>query len=961
VGTPAAPDLSAVGPGLIAASLPADRVVSNGQSLTSLGGDYWTGVPFQLGQAYPFSTGEWLAGPFQVTGAVVTFRAALDPDTQLTVDVCVYSPQTLTPPWTEPEAPAISDKTSSPDVPQRANTAPIGPGGTQVTTPGVGDRPRGPIYTDHYGRDVYSAYGPYCREAELSAAVSTSGPWQQLSIDMSSIQGTAAYVRFAVAGSGNAYINYLKQAATAPEGLDGADPAPPLWGFADLHSHPMAFMSMGGHFVSGAYAANSVDAADLPECNADHSRGIADIVVNNFPDGHQAGGRDGAPSFGTWPSVLDGIHQQMHPAWIKRAWQGGLRLLVALVVNNEMLAGMHAGADDLPHDDQDTIERQIAFFNDVIAANADWMEKARTPADARRIIGAGRLAIVFGIEVDSFLGQWLNEAQINTLAGPSPTPQQIHDVVKTRLQDLHDRLDVRQLNPVHLANNAFGGTSIYEAMFNLSNYWLHREWFVPEQAEDPGIDFRLDDPIPGWAEFLLALADFPAFVAIESIGLPDYGGIAPGAGHQNSVGASTIATQALTAMMELGMVIDVDHMGTRTAQFVLDQCLAAADPGSSRPSYPVVSAHTTFRALAPRRNWGHEDQPEPGQRSNGGLWPHESAKSEATAQAILGLGGMFAPITAQHDTLADSLLNADPPVPIDAAGTSKSYAQELRHAVGLAGDRGVGIGTDMTLVAQVAPRFGPLAIYGLAHEGPGGVAEKRSQAFAQTNGVAYDHPVGGQPRFFVPPDADATGKLNPYLVPQDSFSDSLIGGEYAFATKVWTALWLHEAGLPPGGDNDVLALTTGFATPGDQAASLGGLARTACELLNGIPLGSLTDPGDPHDARRQQAVVADGIGVWNTMKAGANTPLTRCVAGNYTFDFNVDGLAHYGLLPDLLQDLKNVGVGPTTLTALFGSAETYVSIWEQCEAIGAHLSGGGTFFARIREAVTTVNLRAFRL
>ena len=35
------------------------------------------------------------------------------------------------------------------------------------------------------------------------------------------------------------------------------------------------------------------------------------------------------------------------------------------------------------------------------------------------------------------------------------------------------------------------------------------------------------------------------------------------------------------------------------------------------------------------------------------------------------------------------------------------------------------------------------------------------------------------------------------------------------------------------------------------------------------------------------------------------------------FDYNLDGLAHYGMLPDMLQDLKNVGFPPTEMAALF--------------------------------------------
>jgi microsomal dipeptidase-like Zn-dependent dipeptidase len=46
---------------------------------------------------------------------------------------------------------------------------------------------------------------------------------------------------------------------------------------------------------------------------------------------------------------------------------------------------------------------------------------------------------------------------------------------------------------------------------------------------------------------------------------------------------------------------------------------------------------------------------------------------------------------------------------------------------------------------------------------------------------------------------------------------------------------------------------------------------------------------------------------------GSNTPLIPCCTGSRCFDINDDGQAHYGLLPDFLQDVRNHGVGPAEL------------------------------------------------
>ena len=50
-----------------------------------------------------------------------------------------------------------------------------------------------------------------------------------------------------------------------------------------------------------------------------------------------------------------------------------------------------------------------------------------------------------------------------------------------------------------------------------------------------------------------------------------------------------------------------------------------------------------------------------------------------------------------------------------------------------------------------------------------------------------------------------------------------------------------------------------------------------------------------------------------------------------TFDFNKDGMAHIGLLPDFIADLKNVGLTDEDLKPLFRSAETYILMWERIE------------------------------
>ncbi len=80
-----------------------------------------------------------------------------------------------------------------------------------------------------------------------------------------------------------------------------------------------------------------------------------------------------------------------------------------------------------------------------------------------------------------------------------------------------------------------------------------------------------------------------------------------------------------------------------------------------------------------------------------------------------------------------------------------------------------------------------------------------------------------------------------------------------------------------------------------------------------------------------------------TKSIAKGTIFEKQVTGTRTFDFNIDGLAHVGLLPDLMRDFANIlehrnaklDPGsekiPLTLDPLFNSAEIYIRMWERAE------------------------------
>jgi microsomal dipeptidase-like Zn-dependent dipeptidase len=78
-----------------------------------------------------------------------------------------------------------------------------------------------------------------------------------------------------------------------------------------------------------------------------------------------------------------------------------------------------------------------------------------------------------------------------------------------------------------------------------------------------------------------------------------------------------------------------------------------------------------------------------------------------------------------------------------------------------------------------------------------------------------------------------------------------------------------------------------------------------------------------------KGVVYEGMPPKKGVKTGVNAPLKADRLGNRTFDVNVDGLAHFGMVPDVFQDLKNLGLPPADFEALFSSAEGYIQMWEK--------------------------------
>ncbi|SFR22151.1 Membrane dipeptidase (Peptidase family M19) [Lentzea waywayandensis] len=738
-----------------------------------------------------------------------------------------------------------------------------------------------------------------------------------------------------------------------------------LFGLADTHVHFRADLGFGGRGVFGPPVPPSSAglASALPHCTAAH--GPWGLLPSLDGVGHRVGG---FPQFDGWPTHRTQAHQQAYVDWIKRAVDGGLRLVVCLAVNNELVARRFR----LPFtkrtatDDMSAIDRQLTGIREMVRYVDDqcggrgWLEIADDPAHARRIVAAGRLAVVRGVEMDT-LGNWPTpEALERQAAAQGVKPEEL---VAALVHNLYSK-GVRHVFAVHATNNAFGAPAIFARTYDAANYLLTGDSFVVESApQDLGIAYRLDEDTfdgGGLAE-RFAYHGWRALWHRAGPPRPTNWAQTPG-GHINAGGLTEHGRTLVKELMRRGMMLDGDHMSHKTLNEVLDLCEAQ--------QYPVVSGHSSPREL--RHGW-RPSLPDPAATfsrtgnaaqfgtANTRMLSTENNRSPEQLQRILRLGGMVSIFCYQRDVRTA----AGAAVTNDCAGSSRSFAQALHYVHDAMRGR-IAIGTDVNGVGQLpGPRFGPNGAAGLRNRVDQIVRRtlrrplRRDEVLVQKDGVRYATPLLDYraPRF-----APGDG---PPLTPIEQ--------------EFWAALAIWQAGVTPE-SADQPPWWSRFPTAQNRVINLSyGLRATAREQLP-LPIrfrrirqpwpwyrgsraiqlaaflarhGEPPRPDDPAPTRRLTPLLAPVWRHWTAMTGEQGTSvvpqwqlrrfgatgsglytddgaIARSVAGRRDFDINVDGMAHYGLLPDFLQDLRNIGAPPTEVDALYSSAEKYIQVWERC-------------------------------
>ena len=454
-----------------------------------------------------------------------------------------------------------------------------------------------------------------------------------------------------------------------------------VWGFADTHTHLFANLAFGGDLFWGSPFGDEESA--LRKCYLGHGLTFG-VPLHR---------RSGYNTYDGWPSWNTQIHQQMYSNWLYRAFQGGLRLMVMLAVNSELLCRAAHGTE-AKCKDWESVPSQLQSARDMesyLARHGSaWFHVVASAAEARATINRGQLAVVLGIEADEVF---------DCRRPHSCTEAEI----RATLQRYY-KLGVRHFFPIHLADNQFGGMALFPARanFNFVNKFMNSKWLSVESCAEVGIEFDMNRA--GGSSIANA---FGLTHHLGYFGRPPQYAVRPG--HCNSQGLTPMGRFLMRELFAQGFIVDVDHMSRKA----VDEALTIAEEMQE----PVIAGHTTV--LGALR----------GQRRS------EYAKSDEQLRRISAVNGMVS-IGLAEVPLANELTQTNALPKNNCSSSSAAWAQPYLYAVSRLGGADtavVGVATDQAFINLVGPRFGPDACNG------GARAERADQG---TSGrLSYPIPI----------------------------------------------------------------------------------------------------------------------------------------------------------------------------------------------------------------------------
>ncbi len=394
-----------------------------------------------------------------------------------------------------------------------------------------------------------------------------------------------------------------------------------LYGIVDSHSHILSNFGFGGGgiFHGSPFHRLGVEHA-LPDCDVFHGdKGRKDFFGYGFDSG--SGGldtqsllsvitagelaqdnhaTDGYPTFSAWPNgPSSSTHQTQYYLWLERAFLAGLRLVVLHATTNQIICDFTAGqglqkvryacndmvAVDRILEESHKMERYIDAQTG--GPGKGFFRLVETPEQARKVIKAGKMAVVLGIETSNLFDCF------STPHEGAPTCDEAY--IKEQLDEYYIR-GVRVMFPVHKYDNAFTAGDGHKGFIELGNFINSGHWSnfvedgcltdVPPNFDRGNLSFKglnmprdkYDAPPPN---DMSGFADQPVETLTPHLGLIQQGG-QDGDFCQNA-GMTQLGETLVREMMLRGMVIEVDHFPRRSYKRVFE-LLEEAD-------YPAAGTH----------------------------------------------------------------------------------------------------------------------------------------------------------------------------------------------------------------------------------------------------------------------------------------------------------------------------------------------------------------------------------
>ncbi|HEX4895775.1 MAG TPA: hypothetical protein VFV11_05530 [Solimonas sp.] len=373
-------------------------------------------------------------------------------------------------------------------------------------------------------------------------------------------------------------------------------------GFAEVHSH----MGMGsdmsdgtgdrGPSAGGVLYGQAIHRFGVPhaleDCAGMHgpegTLSAENIVLDQDPT--QTHDTVGWPSFVGWPQRDSQLHQQMYYKWVERAYKAGLRTMTIHGTSIEALCNIaKATTGDKTADcvDMGVGTKQVEYLFDIEkyvdaqegGPGKGWFRIVKDPAEARRVIADGKLAVIPGLEFSN-----LFHCRVQFLPDGSETSDCTKEDIDREIDEVWE-LGVRQVFPYHDVDSSLGGTGIFSSVLNYVGFTDTKGFWKTYPCADGGEGATYFYE----AGAVMETAPLTQFNdPISSAIMEATGGLLPiyGPGRQcNARTVTDLGKYAIDKLMKKGFILDIDHAEILSKQYMLDE------GAKLNPDYPMISGH----------------------------------------------------------------------------------------------------------------------------------------------------------------------------------------------------------------------------------------------------------------------------------------------------------------------------------------------------------------------------------